>query len=175
MPSEHITREAGIQTIITKPASRKLVRMTLSNLFLMQQRELQEQPEDGIERRCRVLIVEDNDVSRRIISKMMELLAVDYKLVADGQLAVDAAQRERFDIILMDCEMPVMNGFDAAEQIISWQRRKQQQPSPIIALSAHVMGEHKQRALNAGMQDFLEKPVKLVELESVIQRFAVRT
>ncbi len=171
MPSEHLTREVGIQTIITKPASRKLVRMTLSNLFHMQRRQQLALPGDVVERQCRVLIVEDNDVSRRIISKMMELLAVDYKLVADGQLAVDAAQRERFDMILMDCEMPVMNGFDASEAIISWQRRKQQALTPIIALSAHIMGEHKQRAMDSGMQDFLEKPVKLAELESVIQRF----
>ncbi len=171
MPTEHIIREAGIQVILNKPASRKLVKMTLSNLFHMQKRQQKDVAINKAVDRCRVLIVEDNDVSRRIISKMMELLSVDYKLVADGQLAVDAAQRERFDLIFMDCEMPVMNGFDATQEILHWQDKKQQVITPIIALSAHIMGEHKQRAMDVGMQDFLEKPVKLAELESVIQRF----
>ena len=171
MPPEQVTRDAGIQTVITKPASRKLVKLTLSNLFHMQKRQQQNSSLADRPKSCRVLIAEDNDVSRRIISKMMELLSVDYKLVADGQLAVDAVQRERFDVILMDCEMPVMNGFQATEAILNWQKNKQQVATPIIALSAHIMGEHKQRALAVGMQDFLEKPVKLAELEAVIQRF----
>lgn len=168
MPPEQITKDAGIQTVLNKPASQKLVRLTLSNLLHMQQRQQQKSAKS--EKGFKVLIAEDNDVSRRIISKMMEMLGVDYKLVADGQLAVDAAQRQRYDLIFMDCEMPVMNGFEATQMIRQWQINKRQSITPIIALTAHIMGEHKQLSQDVGMADFLEKPVKLAELEAVIQR-----
>ena len=120
----------------------------------------------------RILIAEDNDVSRRVISKMMEILDVDYKLVSDGKLAVDAVKKETYDLILMDCEMPIMNGFEAAAAIQQWQQVKHHQATPIVALTAHVFEEHEQRSISAGMQDFLEKPIKLDALTQLIDKYS---
>ena len=171
MPPEHITKQAGIQAVLNKPASQKLVRLTLANLFAMHNNEPLEPEEKKRSIDLKVLIAEDNDFSRRVISKMMQTLNVSHKLVSDGQLAVDAIKKETFDLVLMDCEMPVMNGFDATREIRIWQKSRGQQATTIIALSAHVLDEHKQHCREVGMNDFLEKPIKLTELETLLRDY----
>lgn len=170
MPPEHITKQAGIQAVLNKPASQKLVRLTLSNLFAMHSGEAPaatKKPPIHL----KVLIAEDNDVSRRVISKMMQTLNVQHKMVSDGQLAVDAIKKEHFDLVLMDCEMPVMNGFDATLEIRQWQKSREQTPTAIVALSAHILDEYKRRCREVGMDDFLEKPIKLADLETLLRSY----
>lgn len=172
-PPEAITRQAGIEVVLNKPASQKLIRLTLSNLLYLHEQG-QSSPLLG-NHQMRVLIAEDNDVSRRVISKMMERLGVHFKLVSDGQLALDAIKREDFDLILMDCEMPIMNGFDATLSIHEWQQTRHQPLTPVVALTAHVMGEHKARSEAVGMVGYLEKPVQLAELEATINQWRKTT
>ena len=165
VPNIDACKSAGIDIVLNKPVSQRLIQRTLINLI-----ESQQQQQSLMYSKTKVLIAEDNDVSRRVISKMMEVLDVDYKLVSDGKLAVDAVKKDSFDIILMDCEMPIMNGFDAAESIHQWQAENFSQKTPIYALTAHVFEEHEKRSKNAGMQGFLEKPIQLAELSSLIEK-----
>jgi len=164
-PTLEECKESGIDIILNKPVSQRLIQTTLINLI-----ESQQHQQSLMYSKTRVLIAEDNDVSRRVISKMMDLLDVDYKLVSDGKLAVDAVKREDFDLILMDCEMPVMNGFDAAEAIHKWQDSQYAEKTHIYALTAHVFEEHEERSKHAGMQGFLEKPVQMSALSALIEK-----
>ena len=167
-PSLEETRDAGVDIILNKPVSQRLIQTTLINFI-----ETPHHQKNLMYGKTRALIAEDNDVSRRVISKMMEVLDVDYKLVSDGKLAVDAVKKETFDIILMDCEMPIMNGFDAAEAIHIWQAENYINQTPIYALTAHVFEEHEERSKKVGMQGFLEKPIQLNELSNLIEKHSV--
>ena len=165
VPSMEVCKAVGIDIILNKPVSQRLIHSTLINLI-----ESQQQQQSLTYSKTRVLIAEDNDVSRRVIGKMMDVLDVEYKLVSDGKLAVDAVKKEAFDVIIMDCEMPIMNGFDASQAIHDWQMENFSYQTPIYALTAHVFEEHEERSKKAGMQGFLEKPVQLTELSHLIEK-----
>ena len=168
-PPEHIAHKAGIATVLSKPASEKLIRLTLANLFQEQAEETTEANSNTEVKKPRILVAEDNDVSRGVISKMIENLGVEYKLVSNGQLAVDAAKRERFDLILMDCKMPIMDGYEATRKIHEWQLSKHQEKTPVIALTAYMPDENKAQREQAGMKSYLEKPIVMAELEAMLK------
>lgn len=95
------------------------------------------------------------------------------RLVTDGQAAVDEYSRDpaAVQLILMDCEMPVMDGFEATRQIRRLEHSQQLGAVPIIALTAHILDEHRQHGMEAGMDDFLGKPLDSKLLYSTLERF----
>jgi CheY-like chemotaxis protein len=109
----------------------------------------------------RVLVVEDNLVNQMVISGMLAKLGVQTVLAQDGQEAVTLVQQqaEALDLVLMDCEMPVMDGYEATRRIRQWERQEGRPRLPILALTAHALGEHRAESRSAGMDDFLGKPV----------------
>lgn len=169
-PPAEIAKQAGIDVILNKPASQKLLQLTLCNLFQINRKSSTASATHN-QQKLHLLVADDNDVIRSVISKMMDSLNVEYKMVSDGKLAFDAVKKERFDVILMDCEMPFMNGFEATQHIHQWQRERNQRQTPVIALTAYTLGEHKTKSIAAGMADYLEKPINLTELEAVLQRY----
>lgn len=170
-PSDDIAYQAGIATVLTKPSSQKLIRLTLANLFQEKNHDLSTQKNILGKNSQRILVAEDNDVSRGVISRMLENMAVDYKLVANGQLALDAAKRERFNLILMDCKMPIMDGYEATKKIHAWQKEQHQMPTPIIALTAYMPEDNQEERAEAGMISYLEKPILQAELEATIKLY----
>lgn len=165
-PPEHITQKAGIQAILTKPTSKKLLQLTLTNLFTNQNTTITNKLPN-----LNILIAEDNDVSRNVITKMLSLLGFQYKTVSNGQLAIEMVKKERFDLILMDCEMPVVDGFAATESIHIWQKQQNKKMTPVVALSAHTFETHKEQSQHCGMDDFLQKPVKLSDLKATLESY----
>jgi CheY-like chemotaxis protein len=111
----------------------------------------------------KVLIAEDNILNQRIISIMVEKLGWDYCLVDNGQKAVEACRSESYDAVLMDIDMPVMNGWDATMQI-----KKIKPNLPIIALTAFCEETFRERSFAAGMDYFLAKPYNHVEIERTV-------
>lgn len=103
-----------------------------------------------------LLLVEDHPVNQKLALTLLERLGYSAELAADGQQAVDAALQKQYALILMDLQMPVMNGFDAAMKIRSGGGPNSQ--TPIIALTANAMQTDKNACLQAGMNDFLTKP-----------------
>ena len=101
---------------------------------------------------------------------MLKRLGIESVLANDGAAAITAAtaQEANFDAILMDCEMPQVDGFEATRQIRLFERSHALPPIPIIALTAHAMPEYQQRSLQAGMNGYLTKPVSLQELEQAL-------
>lgn len=116
-----------------------------------------------------ILLVEDNEINLQLAQDMLRLIGHRVSVARNGQEAVDAAAEQRFDLILMDIRMPVMDGLAATRAI-----REGQGPCrdvPIVALSANVLPEAKDRFIAGGMSDFLGKPLDKQELAQVIARF----
>jgi signal transduction histidine kinase/CheY-like chemotaxis protein len=114
----------------------------------------------------RVLIAEDNPVNQRVASRMLHRLGYQADVVENGRLAVEAAERLAYDVIFMDVQMPELDGLEAARRI----RARGGRTPWIIALTAHALDEDRRQCLDAGMNDFLSKPVQLTELTKAMSR-----
>jgi CheY-like chemotaxis protein len=118
----------------------------------------------------RVLVVEDNPVNQRLVKAMLTRLGLDTDSANNGMEAVTMLMQARYDAVLMDCQMPVMDGYQATMEI----RRSQSAGTrhvPIIALTANVMEGDRQKCLDAGMDDYLSKPYSLHDLEKMLTRW----
>ena len=108
--------------------------------------------------RLRILLAEDNAVNQLIASRLLERMGHDVDVVADGRHAVTAVERADYDLVLMDCQMPHMDGYAATRAIRSLGRGR---ALPIVAMTANAMGDERQRCLDAGMDDYLAKPFSM--------------
>jgi PAS domain S-box-containing protein len=119
----------------------------------------------------RILIAEDNPVNSRLATRLVEKQGHSAVSVTNGREALEALERERFDLVLMDLQMPEMDGFEAT-RIIREQERDTQQHLPIIAMTAHAMSGDRERCLAGGMDDYISKPVDRSRLFAVIEGIA---
>ncbi|WOD12263.1 response regulator [Pseudomonas sp. NyZ704] len=171
-PSRVIARNAGIRRILSKPVAGYTLRTTLIDEWLQHsQQQHSEHSEDNSEPLqqthsggFKILVAEDNSISTKVIRGMLGKLNMQVHSVQNGQQAVLQAQTGDYDLVLMDCEMPEMDGFTAAELIRQWERASGRQPIPIIALTAHILPEHRERSRLAGMNGHIAKPVELAQL-----------
>ncbi|MDH3460858.1 MAG: response regulator, partial [Burkholderiaceae bacterium] len=119
--------------------------------------------------RLRVLMVEDDLTNQVVATAMLESLGINHVTTAEnGREAVDVATRERFDLILMDCHMPVMDGYSATRAL-----RESGIETPIVAMTANVLPEERTAFFDAGMVDYVSKPMDRLRLSQVIERCAV--
>jgi two-component system, sensor histidine kinase len=114
----------------------------------------------------RVLVAEDNAVNQKLAVRLLERLGFLADVAANGMEAVRMAEKQHYDVILMDCQMPELDGYGATEEI----RRREagMEHTPIIAMTAHAMPENRTRCLNCGMTGFMTKPLSLAEFERVV-------
>jgi CheY-like chemotaxis protein len=114
----------------------------------------------------RVLVAEDNAVNQKLAVRLLERLGFLADVAANGMEAVRMAEKQHYDVILMDCQMPELDGYGATEEI----RRREagMEHTPIIAMTAHAMPENRLRCLNCGMTGFMTKPLSLAEFERVV-------
>ena len=112
----------------------------------------------------RVLAADDNAINREVVGEALNRLGAQVVCVEDGQAAIEAAQAGTFDVVLMDCSMPVMDGYAATRAIRTWEMDNGRAPVPVIALTAHVFGERAHTWRDAGMTGYLTKPYTLVSL-----------
>jgi len=119
-----------------------------------------------------VLGVDDNEINRRVLSAMLNKLGHTIIEAASGKEAIDIVRSGvDIDLILMDCDMPRMNGFEATNEIRQWQYGQADKMCRIIALTAHTLDEHKEKCLESGMDGHLGKPLHLQELRELIDQF----
>lgn len=119
----------------------------------------------------RALLVEDNSVNRLIGSAMLERLGLEVVMVEDGKEALDRLASESFEVILMDCQMPVMDGYQATTRLREIERAAGKARTPVIALTANAFSGDVERCLAAGMDDHLAKPFAIEQLHAIIQRW----
>jgi CheY-like chemotaxis protein len=122
-------------------------------------------------RRLRVLVAEDNEVNVRLAVALLKKLGHEAIVVGDGDAAVAAHAAATFDLILMDVQMPVMGGMDAARAIRAAETAAPDRPRvPIVALTARAMKGDREECLAAGMDDYVTKPVRLADLAAALSR-----
>jgi CheY-like chemotaxis protein len=115
-----------------------------------------------------VLLVEDNAINRMVAEEMLTLAGLQVTAVGSGREALEAVEREEFDVLLMDVQMPDMDGMETTRRLKSNPRHR---PRPVIALTAHAMSGDRERFLAAGMDDYVTKPIDEETLLKVIARW----
>ena len=120
------------------------------------------------------LVAEDNTVNQTIIEAMLRQLGHSVTVVADGRQALAALARSRFDAVLMDCNMPELDGLEATRQLRTGAAGPRGMDITVIALTANAMDGDREACLAAGMNDFLSKPVSLQLLREAIERARAR-
>ncbi len=118
----------------------------------------------------RILLVDDAEINRRVCFEMLTMMGLEVDMVDNGQAAVDSVFSRQYALVLMDCQMPVMDGFEATRQIRARELELDRPRVPILALTARAMESDRQACLEAGMDDYLSKPFRFTELQSSIFR-----
>jgi two-component system, sensor histidine kinase and response regulator len=137
--------------------------------------EVSDSPAGSSSKPVRILVAEDSPLNQQVALKQLEKLGYQADAVSDGTQVLEALARTSYDIILMDCQMPEMSGYEAAWQI---RNREKEQPEnsggrgrvQIIAMTANTKADDREKCLAAGMDDFINKPVQLPELEAAVLR-----
>ena len=119
-------------------------------------------------RGSRVLLVEDNETNQELAVALLGTAGIEVRVAGNGQEALDWLGRQDFDVVLMDCQMPVMDGYAATRALRQSARWKS---LPVIAMTANAMEGDRDRCLAAGMDDYLTKPISLQALGDAIDRW----
>jgi two-component system sensor histidine kinase/response regulator len=174
-------QEAGVTVCLNKPVDYKRLHHSLVTAIIWAVGKTVA-GEQGISRGerakfdARILVAEDNQVNQDIILHMLKRIGCRVMLVENGQQAVDAAADGEFDLVFMDCQMPVMDGFTAARTIRGGESGEKSGEGkgchlPIVALTANALAGDRELCLAAGMDDYLSKPFELDQLQAVIERW----
>ncbi|MBF0189724.1 MAG: transporter substrate-binding protein [Magnetococcales bacterium] len=128
---------------------------------------------DSVRFRGHVLLVEDNPVNQEVAMATLELFGCQVTVAFNGQQALTLVRDTLpgFDVIFMDCEMPILDGFETTRRLRIWERQVGRSPIPIVALTAHVLQESRQQCNAVGMNDYLHKPFSQSEMGAVLQRW----
>lgn len=111
----------------------------------------------------RVLLVEDNEVNRKVATRMLSKLQLEVDIAVNGLEAVQKATQTAYDLILMDCQMPEMDGYEATRTL-----RQQGVQTPIVALTANALDGDREKCLACGMDDYLSKPIQADKLRQTL-------
>ncbi len=142
----------------------------ITRLSIMEPRTGEKKPDYKISRiNAHILVVEDNMTNQMVIEQMLDTFGCSVDIAGNGADALEMVEESNYDVILMDCRMPVMNGFEATAELRNNPERYN--PPPIIALTANALAEDRQECLEAGMDDYLSKPVSEERLHSILVKW----
>ncbi|MBM3341340.1 MAG: response regulator [Betaproteobacteria bacterium] len=170
-------REVGFFTTLHKPVRQSMLLRALraalnrSPTFRMKAREIRDQSASGVAFKGRVLVAEDNIVNQEVARAVLGNFGCEVRIANNGREAVQAVQEDVFDLVLMDCQMPEMDGYAATRALRALQDQGMIRPLPIVALTAHATEADRQSCLEAGMDSFLSKPYTQASLRKELARW----
>jgi signal transduction histidine kinase/CheY-like chemotaxis protein len=167
--------ELGIDAYLTKPINPSELQETIMRVLDSRPQPAAvpaslEMNDDAPVHRLRILLAEDNLVNQRLAVRVLERMGHSVDVVEDGSAAVRAVANDHFDLVFMDVQMPVMDGFEATLKIREYERTAGGHV-PIVAMTAHAMKGDRERCLESGMDDYLTKPFDTAALRAVLERF----
>ncbi len=171
-------RDLGVAAYLTKPVTKSQLLNAILNA--LGKRSVREEPPSLITRHSlqearrglRILLVEDNPVNQKVAVRMLEKLGHTPVVACNGREALSTLEMERFDVVLMDVQMPEMDGFEATAAIRAREKATGAPHLPIIAMTAHAMKGDLERCLESGMDGYVSKPVQKKELSAQIETYA---
>jgi PAS domain S-box-containing protein len=125
---------------------------------------------NGLFEGVRILVVEDNQMNQLLMKHTFQNWNLNFDLAENGQQAVDKLNRDKFDLVLLDIQMPVMDGYATAKTI----RNELKSNIPIIAMTAHAMAGEREKCLSQGMNDYISKPIQEKELQNLLKKYIAR-
>lgn len=121
----------------------------------------------------KVLIVEDNRMNQVVMQKLLKIVKINSEIAENGEIALEKYKNNEYDLILMDIQMPIMNGYETAKNIREYEKKNNKQV-PIIALTAYAMQSDREKCIDAGMDDYMSKPVIKNELFEMLEKYIKR-
>ena len=119
----------------------------------------------------KILIAEDNRVNRKVLAQLLKLYGCSCELTEDGAQGLEFLKHQKFDCVFMDCQMPTMDGFEATRLYREIEKAENRSRIPIIACTAGVLAEQKVECTNAGMDDFISKPIERSQLQAILEKW----
>ncbi|MDN5697317.1 MAG: response regulator, partial [Rubrobacter sp.] len=171
-------RRAGIAAHLTKPVRQSDLYDALATVmgYRAPQRESlrREETASSSGEGKSILLAEDNPVNQRVALRMLEKLGYSIDVAENGLKALEAIAKSHYDAVLMDCQMPEMDGYRATEELRRREQNEGLERLPVIALTANALRGDRERALEAGMDDYLTKPVKPAEIGAMLENWTTR-
>ncbi|MFJ4396314.1 response regulator [Pseudomonas sp. NPDC089396] len=161
----------GHGQLLSKPTCTRKLRRLLLELLQPRRPFAEANAGNRGQRRAKILCVDDNPANLLLVQTLLEDLGADVLAVDNGQAALQAVQSETFDLVLMDVQMPGMDGRACTEQIRLWENTQSGSPLPVVALTAHAMANEKRALLHSGMDDYLTKPISERQLVQVVMKW----
>jgi CheY-like chemotaxis protein len=122
----------------------------------------------GLKPGVRVLVADDNVVNQKVVTHMLRKLGAEVSSAANGVEALQMLRSREFDVVLMDCQMPEMDGYEATRQLRNFEVSHRNRHIPVIALTANALATDRQKCVAAGMNNYLSKPIDRVRLEQAL-------
>jgi signal transduction histidine kinase/CheY-like chemotaxis protein len=171
-------RDLGISAYLTKPVRRADLHRAIAEVMGKSRKT---QAVSGIapnraprKQSVHILVVDDNPVNRKLAARLVENRGFQVSTASNGKQAIQMTEETAFDLVLMDVQMPEMDGFEATAAIRA-RESKSGQHLPVIAMTAHAMAGDRELCLNAGMTDYVSKPLRAADLDSVLEKFILKS
>jgi signal transduction histidine kinase/CheY-like chemotaxis protein len=164
-----VESEQGVGTSFTFTANLKKQQVNPSQIAALDAQNESTHDEDKTNLHgAKVLVVDDNDLNHEYIHELLDMLGITVETAFNGQKALDLLAKQDFDCVLMDCQMPVMDGYEATRQI---RRQEKLKDLPVIAMTANAMKGDREKALAAGMNDYISKPFKIDDMFATLSKW----
>ena len=158
--------ESRIDKVMYKPVNFTKTIKALSN-----KKEIKEEKTEILFENIHVLVAEDNLINQKLIINVLNRIGIEVSIANNGKEALEHRMMEKYDMIFMDIEMPVMGGMEATGKILSYERHNSKKHTPIIALTANALSGDKEKYMAVGMDGYLSKPIELDTLRGVFQEY----
>ena len=166
--------ESGMSDYIAKPMRKvdilNILTKWLPNEF-RSNNSMEEYSDKKVFNKANILLVEDNRVNREFVIEILENIGCNVTTAENGLIALEKVAKKKFDSILMDCQMPEMDGYEATQEIRNMSERNEITHVPIIALTANAMKGDREKCLESGMDDYLSKPIKKLQLVEALLKW----